>query len=415
MDSRGNPTIEVDVVTRSDSYGRAAVPSGASTGVHEAMELRDEDEFRYRGKGVLKAVANVEEIISPALVGKDVREQRAIDLQMIRLDGTRNKKNLGANAILGVSFAVARAAARTMGIPLYKYLDLDRREFILPVPFMNIINGGKHAGNDLAIQEFMIVPYGAKTFREALRMGVEIYQVLGESLTRKHGRAAKNVGDEGGYAPNMSLTCEPLDTIIRAIEEAGYRSGEDVGLALDAAATVFYSDGKYTVDERELTVEELTDFYCDLIHDYPILSLEDPFQEDDYGAFAKLTKKIGSNVQIVGDDLFATNPERIEKGIDLGAANALLLKANQIGTLTETLEAAKLCYDNGYSVMVSHRSGETEDTIISDIAVGICSGQIKAGALARSDRTAKYNQLLRIEEELEERGIYAGKNFRRVI
>ena len=415
MDSRGNPTIEVDVVTRSDSYGRAAVPSGASTGVHEAMELRDEDEFRYRGKGVLKAVANVEEIISPALVGKDVREQSAIDLQMIRLDGTRNKKNLGANAILGVSFAVARAAARTMGIPLYKYLDLDRREFILPVPFMNIINGGKHAGNNLAIQEFMIVPYGAKTFREALRMGVEIYQVLGESLTREHGRAAKNVGDEGGYAPNMNLTCEPLDTIIQAIEEAGYRSGEDVGLALDAAATVFYSDGKYTVDERELTAEELTDFYCDLIHNYPVLSLEDPFQEDDYGAFARLTKKIGSNVQIVGDDLFATNPERIEKGIDLGAANALLLKANQIGTLTETLEAAKLCYDNGYSVMVSHRSGETEDTIISDIAVGICSGQIKAGALARSDRTAKYNQLLRIEEELEERGIYAGKNFRRVI
>lgn len=415
MDSRGNPTIEVDVMTRSGLCGRAAVPSGASTGSHEAMELRDEDESRYRGKGVLKAVANVEEIIYPALVGKDVREQRAIDLQMIGLDGTENKQNLGANAILGVSFAVARAAAITMKIPLYRYLNPNCKEFVLPVPFMNVINGGRHAGNDLTIQEFMIVPYGAKTFREALRVGVEIYQTLGESLVRKHGRAAKNVGDEGGYAPNMNLTYEPLDTIVHAIEDAGYRSGEDVGIALDAAATVFYSDGKYTLDEKELTAEELMDFYCDLVHNYPILSLEDPFQEDDYETFAKLTQKVGSKVQIVGDDLFATNPDRIEKGISMGAANALLLKANQIGTLTEALEAAKLCYDNGYSVMVSHRSGETEDPIISDIAVGICSGQIKAGALARSDRTAKYNQLLRIEEELEERGVYAGKNFRRVI
>ncbi len=416
LDSRGNPTIEVDVVTRGGTSGRAAVPSGASTGIHEAMELRDGDESRYRGKGVLKAIKNVEEVICPALAGKDIRDQKAIDMQMIQLDSTSNKKRLGANAILGVSFAVSRAAARIMKMPLYRYLskclDMDRKEFVLPVPFMNIINGGKHAGNDLAIQEFMILPYGAKTFREALRVGAEIYLDLGESLIQKYGKGAKNVGDEGGYAPNMKLTYEPLDAIVHAIERAGYRAGKDVGLALDAAASVFYREGKYTIDAKRFTAEELVDFYCDVVQSYPILSLEDPFQEDDFETFARLTQKIGSQVQIVGDDLFATNPDRIRKGIDLGAANALLLKANQIGTLTEALEAARLSYDSNYSVIVSHRSGETEDPIIADIAVGICSGQIKAGALARSDRTAKYNQLLRIEEELEEKGVYAGRNFR---
>ena len=413
LDSRGNPTVEVDVITESGNIGRAAVPSGASTGRYEALELRDGGK-RYHGKGVLKAVNSVNEIIAPALKGLDVRSQEEIDKKMIELDGTPNKSKLGANAILAVSLATARAAANALKIPLYKYLSKNKDELLLPVPLMNIINGGKHAGNKLNIQEFMIIPHGGKTFKETLRIGVEIYHTLKRILEKKYGKSAINVGDEGGYAPPMEQTTEALEALIKSIEEAGYTPRKEVSLGLDAAASEFYDEerGKYYLDQRSLTVDELIEYYTQLVETYPIISIEDPFQEEDFETFAEFTKKLGNKVQIVGDDLFVTNTRRLEKGIQVGAANALLLKVNQIGTLTEALEAAKTAFRHDYAVIVSHRSGETEDPFIADLAVALCTGQIKTGAPARSDRTSKYNQLLRIEEELGEKASFPADDFR---
>lgn len=413
LDSRGNPTVEVDVTTESGNMGRAAVPSGASRGRYEALELRDGGK-RYHGKGVLKAVKNVNEIIAPALKGLDVRSQEEVDKKMIELDGTPNKSKLGANAILAVSLATARAAANALKTPLYKYLSKNRNEFLLPVPLMNIINGGKHAGNKLNIQEFIIIPHGGKTFKETLRMGVEIYYTLKKILEKKYGKIAINVGDEGGYAPPMKQTTEALEVLIESIEEAGYAPKKEVSLGLDAAASEFYDEehGKYYLDQRSLTVDELIEYYTQLVETYPIVSIEDPFQEEDFEAFAEFTKKLGNKVQIIGDDLFVTNTRRLEKGAQFGAANALLLKVNQIGTLTESLEAAKTAFQHNYAVIVSHRSGETEDPFIADLAVALCTGQIKTGAPARSDRTSKYNQLLRIEEELGEKARFPANDFR---
>ncbi|MHA1722828.1 MAG: phosphopyruvate hydratase [Candidatus Baldrarchaeia archaeon] len=413
LDSRGNPTVEVDVITESGDVGRAAVPSGASTGRYEALELRDGGK-RYHGKGVLKAVKNVNEIIAPALKGLDVRSQEEIDKKMIELDGTPNKSKLGANAILAVSLATARAAANVLKIPLYKHLSKDKDELLLPVPLMNIINGGKHAGNKLNIQEFMIIPHGGKTFKESLRMGAEIYHTLKRILEKKYGKNATNIGDEGGYAPPMEQTTEALEALIRSMEEAGYVPKKEVSLGVDAAASEFYNEehGKYYLDQRSLTADELIEYYTQLIETYPIASIEDPFQEEDFETFAEFTKKLGSKIQIVGDDLFVTNTRRLEKGIQMGAANALLLKVNQIGTLTEALEAAKTAFQHDYAVIVSHRSGETEDPFIADLAVALCTGQIKTGAPARSDRTSKYNQLLRIEEELGEKAKFPANEFR---
>ena len=413
LDSRGNPTVEVDVITEGGAMGRAAVPSGASTGRYEALELRDGGQ-RYHGKGVLKAIKNINEIIAPALKGFDVRKQEEIDKKMIELDGTPNKSKLGANAILAVSLATARAAANALKTPLYRYLSKDKDELLLPVPLMNIINGGKHAGNKLNIQEFMIIPHGGKTFRETLRMGVEVYHILKKIIERKYGRNAINVGDEGGYAPPMEQTTEALEVLIKSIEETGYMPKKEILLGLDAAASEFYNEKtkKYYLDQKELSMNELIDYYTQLIETYPVISIEDPFQEEDFKAFAEFTEKLGSKVQIVGDDLFVTNVERLEKGIQIGAANALLLKVNQIGTLTEALEAAKMAYQHDYAVVVSHRSGETEDPFIADLAVALCTGQIKTGAPARSDRTSKYNQLLRIEEELGEKARFPASEFR---
>jgi len=413
LDSRGNPTVEVDIITESGEMGRAAVPSGASTGRYEALELRDGGE-RYHGKGVLKAVKNVNEIITPALKGLDVRSQEEIDKKLIELDGTPNKSKLGANAILAVSLATARAAANTLKIPLYRYLSKNKDELLLPVPLMNIINGGKHAGNKLNIQEFMIIPHGGKTFKETLRLGVEIYHTLKGILEKKYGKDAINVGDEGGYAPPMEQTTEALEALIKSIEEAGYTPRKEVSLGLDAAASEFYGEEhrRYYLDQRSLTVDELIEYYTQLVETYPIISIEDPFQEEDFETFAEFTKKLGNKVQIVGDDLFVTNTRRLEKGIQMGAANALLLKVNQIGTLTEALEAAKTAFQHNYAVIVSHRSGETEDPFIADLAVALCTGQIKTGAPARSDRTSKYNQLLRIEEELREKARFPANDFR---
>jgi len=400
LDSRGEPTVEVEVRLEDGTVGRAIVPSGASTGTHEALELRDGDD-RYGGKGVRRAVRNVEEIIAPELEGMDATAQAEIDRLMIELDGTDNKSHLGANAILGVSLAVARAAARSLGIPLYRYLGGPgaRR---LPVPFMNVINGGEHAGNDLDFQEHMIVPHGFDRFSEALRAGTETYHVLGELLEEEYGPIATNVGDEGGYAPPMKDLVEPFEMLVKAIEEAGYAPGREIALALDAAATEFYDEeeGVYRAYGETYTRDELLDLYKDLVDQYPIVSIEDPFQEEDFRGFARITEELGDKVQIVGDDLFVTNPERLRKGIRMGSANALLLKVNQIGTLTEALEAGQLALQHGYGVMVSHRSGDTEDPFIADLAVALNCGQIKTGAPARSERTAKYNRLLRIEEEL---------------
>ncbi|WP_456467440.1 phosphopyruvate hydratase [Methanopyrus sp.] len=400
LDSRGEPTVEVEVRLEDGTVGRAIVPSGASTGTHEALELRDGDD-RYGGKGVRRAVRNVEEIIAPELEGMDATAQAEIDRLMIELDGTDNKSHLGANAILGVSLAVARAAARSLGIPLYCYLGGPgaRR---LPVPFMNVINGGEHAGNDLDFQEHMIVPHGFDRFSEALRAGTETYHVLGELLEEEYGPIATNVGDEGGYAPPMKDLVEPFEMLVKAIEEAGYAPGREIALALDAAATEFYDEeeGVYRAYGETYTRDELLDLYKDLVDQYPIVSIEDPFQEEDFRGFARITEELGDKVQIVGDDLFVTNPERLRKGIRMGSANALLLKVNQIGTLTEALEAGQLALQHGYGVMVSHRSGDTEDPFIADLAVALNCGQIKTGAPARSERTAKYNRLLRIEEEL---------------
>jgi len=398
LDSRGNPTVEVDVFTPK-GFGRAGVPSGASTGTNEALELRDADPNRYGGKGVLTAVKNVNTIIQKELLGLDVRNQREIDELMIELDETDNKSNLGANAILGVSMAVARAAADSLNVPLYRYLG-GSNAFTLPVPTMNVLNGGKHAGNDLAIQEFMIQPKGAETFYEALQMGAEIYHVLGKILEKKYGRSSTNVGYEGGYAPKMSESTEALDALTQAIEEAGYTDTE-VTIGLDAAASEFYEDEAYAIDGKKLSASELMDYYVELVNSYPILSIEDPFYEEAFEDFEALTNELWDTI-IVGDDLFVTNIERLSKGVDMGAANALLLKVNQIGTISESFDAANMASRNGYTVIVSHRSAETEDTTIADISVAIGAEMIKTGAPARGERTAKYNQLLRIEEDLGE-------------
>ncbi|WP_042701442.1 phosphopyruvate hydratase [Thermococcus sp. PK] len=411
LDSRGNPTVEVDVYTPV-AMGRAAVPSGASTGIHEALELRDGGK-RYHGKGVKRAVENVNKIIAPELLGMDVTLQRDIDMLMVELDGTENKSNLGANAILGVSLAVAKAAANTLGMPLYRYLG-GANAYVLPVPMSNVINGGAHAGNDLDFQEFMIMPVGAKSFREAIQMVSETYHTLKKILIEKYGKLAVNVGDEGGFAPPMKEVTEPLDALVKAIEESGYKVGDEIAFALDVASSEFYEEEKnvYVVGGREYTREELIDLYKDLISTYPILSIEDPVQEEDFEGFAMVTKELGKKVQLVGDDIFVTNVKRLKKGIEMGAGNALLLKVNQIGTLSEAIDAAYLAFRAGYGVVVSHRSGETEDSTIADIAVALNAGQIKTGAPARSDRNAKYNQLLRIEEELEGVAYYPGKKFR---
>lgn len=394
LDSRGNPTVEVDVHTAS-GFGRASVPSGASTGTNEALELRDKDK-RYLGKGVKKAVNNVNTEIKEALTGMDVRHQYDIDRVMLELDGTPNKSRLGANAILGVSLAVAHAAAKSTGLYLYRYLG-GSNAYTLPVPTMNVINGGKHAGNELAIQEFMIQPKGAKTYSEALRMGAETYHTLGALLVKRYGKSAVNVGYEGGYAPPLKNTVDALDALTGAIEEAGYE--KEITIGLDAAASEFYENGVYNIDGKALSGEELTDYYADLVRSYPILSIEDPFQEEAFDDFAVLTDRLADTI-IVGDDLFVTNVKRLEQGIYMGAANALLLKVNQIGTLSEAFDAAKLAQKNRYKVVVSHRSAETEDTTIADISVALGAELIKTGAPARSERNAKYNQLLRIEEEL---------------
>jgi len=405
IDSRGNPTVEVEVITKGKGYGSAIVPSGASTGTHEALELRDKEQ-RFGGKGVLIAVENVNSIIRPEIVGYDARMQREIDTIMIELDGTPNKSRLGANAILAVSLAVAKAAAATAKIPLYKYLG-GFNSYIMPVPMMNVINGGKHAGNDLDLQEFMIMPVGATSIAEAVRMGSEVYHVLKNVIMEKYGKNAVNVGDEGGFAPPLKTSREALDLLTESVKKAGYEN--EIVFALDAAASEFYKDGYYYVEGKKMTREELLDYYKALVDEYPIVSIEDPFHEEDFEGFAMITKEL--DIQIVGDDLFVTNVERLRKGIEMKAANALLLKVNQIGTLSEAVDAAQLAFRNGYGVVVSHRSGETEDTTIADLAVALNSGQIKTGAPARGERTAKYNQLIRIEQEL---GLskYAGRNFR---
>ena len=411
LDSRGNPTIESTVYLNNGISSSAIVPSGASTGIHEALELRDvENKKRYFGKGVLKAIKNVVEIISPKIAGISIFNQEEIDNTMINLDGTPNKSKLGSNAILSVSLACVRAAAMALDMPLYKYIHENyclrmKDKYIMPIPLMNILNGGKHAGNKLAIQEFMIMPVGKKSFSENLRVGVEVYHELKNYLKTKFGRTAINVGDEGGFAPPLSLTKDAIDAILLSIDECGYTPGKDVFIALDAAASVFYNEGKYEIDGKKLTKDDLMEFYIDLTNTYPILSIEDPFFEDDFQAFSELNRKIGHKVQIVGDDLFVTNINRLKIGVKNHSANALLLKVNQIGTFTEAIQAAKYAINSKMNLIVSHRSGETEDPFIADLAVGINSGQIKTGAPARGERTAKYNQLLRIEDSLD-RSIY---------
>ena len=399
MDSRGNPTIEVEVTTEEGYLGWAAVPSGASTGIYEAVELRDGG-TRFHGKGVTKAVAAVEGEIAGRLVGFPVTEQRRIDEEMIRLDGTENKSRLGGNAVLGVSVACAKAAAASMGLKLYEYIDTEAT--LLPVPFFNVINGGKHAGNQLDFQEFMVAPTGARSFREALRMGSEIYQALKSRLLKGYGKNAINVGDEGGFSPPMESPEEALDAVTAAAEEMGY--GGVTRLAMDVAASSFYKDGGYSFMGKTLSKGELIDVYRELVSKYPISSIEDPLEEEDYEGFAEMTRALP--IQIVGDDLFVTNVKRLRKGIEMGACNSLLWKVNQIGSLTEARDAATLAMDSGYTVMASHRSGETEDPFVADLSVGIGCGQIKTGAPARGERTAKYNQLLRIEEWLGEEARY---------
>lgn len=406
LDSRGNPTVEVDIILDDGTIGRASVPSGASTGRHEACELRDNDPKRYLGKGVTKAVSNVTEKIGPKIKGMDPSEQENIDKLMIDLDGTENKSRLGANAILGVSIAIARAAASALNKPVYKYLGNDNAS-IIPVPMMNIINGGKHADNNLDIQEFMIMPVGADSFREALRIGAEVFHCLKKILNARGYNT--NVGDEGGFAPELKCNEEALGTIIEAINKAGYEPGKDVLLALDVAANEVYEDGKYVLKAEEnpgKSIEDMISFYEHLISNYPIYSIEDGLSEDDWDGWKALTEKLGSRVQLVGDDLFVTNTNRFKKGIDLGIANSILIKLNQIGTITETIQTIEMARSKGYTTVISHRSGETEDTIISDIAVATDAGQIKAGSLSRTDRICKYNQLLRIEEELGGNAVY---------
>ncbi|NBN91368.1 MAG: phosphopyruvate hydratase [Actinobacteria bacterium] len=405
LDSRGNPTVEVDVQLADGSWARAAVPSGASTGAFEAAELRDGGS-RYLGKSVSGAVENVRTKIAPELISFDGLDQRGLDEKMVALDGTVNKSSLGANAILGVSLAVARAAAVSKKLPFYKFIGGEKAT-LLPIPMMNILNGGAHADTNVDIQEFMIAPIGAPTFKEGLRYGAEIYQSL-KSVLKKRGLAT-SIGDEGGFAPNLESNRAALDLIIEAVEKAGYKMGSDIGLAMDVAATEFYNDGSYHFEGSNLSSAEMINYYQGLLDSYPLLSIEDPLSEDDWSGWADITKAMGASVQLVGDDLFVTNPTRLAQGISQGCANALLVKVNQIGTLTETLAAVDMAHRAGYRSMMSHRSGETEDTTIADLSVAALCGQIKTGAPARSERVAKYNQLLRIEEELGSKAQYAGR------
>lgn len=406
LDSRGNPTIEVDVLTENGILGRAAVPSGASTGIHEAVELRDEDEAVYLGKGVLKAVSNVNELIADHLAGWTVSDQIGIDKHLIDLDGTENKAKLGANAILAVSLAVAKAAAQEANLPLYRYIG-GVNSSVLPVPLMNILNGGVHADNKIDYQEYMIVPHGATTFSEALRWGTEIFHKL-KSVLKKKGYST-NVGDEGGFAPDIQSNEEAIETVLEAIKAAGFKPGEDVSIALDAASSEMYKDGKYKFYKssgKELTADEMVAYWVEWVNKYPIVSIEDGMAEDDWDGWKKLTEALGDKIQLVGDDLFVTNSKILKRGIDSKTANSILIKVNQIGTLTETIQAVQMAQRAGYTTVMSHRSGETEDTTIADLAVALNCGQIKTGSASRTDRIAKYNQLIRIEEQLGEDGIF---------
>ncbi|MCM3662427.1 phosphopyruvate hydratase [Georgenia satyanarayanai] len=407
LDSRGNPTVEVEVALDDGTIARAGVPSGASTGAFEAVERRDGDKGRYLGKGVQDAVNAVVDDIAPEVLGLEASEQRLIDQTLIELDGTANKGKLGANAILGVSLAVASAAAQSAGLPLFRYVG-GPNAHVLPVPMMNILNGGSHADSNVDIQEFMVAPIGAATFKEALRWGAETYHSL-KSVLKSRGLAT-GLGDEGGFAPNLESNRAALDLILEAIEKAGFTPGEDIALALDVAATEFFRDDAYQFEGTATTPEQMVAYYTQLVADYPLVSIEDPLSEDEWGSWSELVASIGTRTQIVGDDLFVTNPERLAKGIELRSANSLLVKLNQIGTLTETLDAVSLAQRNGFTAMVSHRSGETEDTTIADLSVAVNAGQIKTGAPARGERINKYNQLLRIEEELDEAGVYAGRS-----
>lgn len=411
LDSRGNPTVETDIFLRKGAFGRATVPSGASTGVHEALELRDDKKTVYDGKSVLRAVANVNKQIGPKLLGRSALDQQDLDTLMLKLDGTRNKSNLGANAILSVSMAVARSAAASLNEQLFRYLS-KKKEYKLPVPMMNVINGGKHAGNNLSVQEFHIEPVGGKSFGESLRYGTEIYHSLKNILKEKYGPAAINVGDEGGYAPPLEKTTDALDAILASIKTAGYEESQ-IKLGLDAASSSFFDakTGIYQIDGRSLSGGELGDYYESLVTTYPILTLEDPFSEESFEDFAKITARLGRRVKIIGDDLYVTNPQRISKGVETKATNAILIKLNQIGTVTETLEAIKMSKAAKFMIVVSHRSGETEDTFISHLATAVGSHFIKAGAPARGERTAKYNEILRIAEELGSDALYAGSQF----
>lgn len=414
LDSRGNPTVEAEVITEAGFLGRAAVPSGASTGAHEAAELRDGDKHAYLGKGVLKAVKNVNEAIAEKLIGVDVADQNGIDRKMIKLDGTDNKSNLGANAILAVSMAAAKAAAAEADLPLYRYIGGVNAN-TLPIPLMNILNGGAHADNAIDFQEFMIMPTNADTFSEALRMGVEVFHAL-KSVLKKKGYST-NVGDEGGFAPDIKSNDEAIETVLKAIESAGYKPGKDIFIAMDAATTEFYDEktGLYTFkksDKREMSSSEMVAFWKDWVNKYPIISIEDGCAEDDWKGWKELTEVIGNKCQLVGDDLFVTNTKRLGKGIEGGVANSILVKVNQIGTLTETINAVNMATAAGYTNIMSHRSGETEDTTIADLAVALNSGQIKTGSASRTDRIAKYNQLIRIEEELGKNAHYLGKSFK---
>jgi enolase len=406
LDSRGNPTVEA-VVSAGNVSATAAVPSGASMGIHEALELRDRSSKRYDGLGVLTAVRNIDEVIGPKLKGLDPRRQSEIDELMVKLDGTPNKSRLGANAVLAVSLALAKLSAQLQRISLFTYLSKGKG-CTLPVPVMNVINGGKHAGTGLKMQEFMVIPTGAESFRESLRMGAEIYHALKRVIQSKHGKQATNVGDEGGFAPPLTKTPEALELILEGVSEAGYSAGTDAFVGVDAASSEFYANGAYMIDGENKPPEEMIEFYLNLTRQFPILYIEDPFEQEDFEHTAQLTQRIGSRVEVVGDDIFVTNPSRLKKGIQAGAANALLMKVNQIGTLTEAIDAAELALRNHYHVVTSHRSGETEDEAISDLAVALNCGQIKTGAPCRGERTAKYNRLLRIEEELGSKARFPG-------
>ncbi|MGZ5352282.1 MAG: phosphopyruvate hydratase [Actinomycetota bacterium] len=405
LDSRGSPTVEVDVLLEDGAFGRAAVPSGASTGEHEALELRDGDASRYGGKGVLQAVANVNEVIAPAVVGEESLDQRAIDAMLLGLDGTPGKSKLGANAILGVSLAVAHASARSLGLPLYRYLG-GPNAHVLPVPFMNVINGGAHADNELELQEFMLAPVGAASFSEAVRWCAEIYQTLKGLLKGRH--LATGVGDEGGFAPELATAHDALTLLVEAIEKSGLEVGDEVALAMDPACSEIYREGVYRLEGKDRSSADMVDFWRGLVDGFPIVSLEDPLAEDDWEGWARLTSELGAKVQVVGDDIFVTNPDRLSRGIDEGVATAILIKVNQIGSLTETLDTMALADRSGYGTQVSHRSGETEDTTIADLVVATNAGMIKTGAPTRAERTAKYNRLLRIEEELDDTAAYRG-------